>query len=33
MNSSALKESTEPVDAQVNGNSLGAGGIRLMVKI
>jgi predicted SAM-dependent methyltransferase len=29
MNSSALKESTEPVDAQVNGNSLGAGGIRL----
>lgn len=29
MTSPALKESTEPVDAQVNGNSLGAGGIRL----
>lgn len=26
---SALKESTEPTDAQVNGNSLGVGGIRL----
>jgi predicted SAM-dependent methyltransferase len=29
MTSPALKESTEPVDAQVNGNSLGVGGIRL----
>lgn len=29
MNPSALRESTEPVDAQVNGNSLGAEGIRL----
>lgn len=29
MNSLALNESTEPVDAQVNGNSLGAGEIRL----
>lgn len=26
---SALRESTEPVDAQINGNSLGVGGLRL----
>ncbi len=29
MTSPALKESTEPVDAQVNGNSMGVGEIRL----
>jgi predicted SAM-dependent methyltransferase len=29
MNSSALKESTDQADVPVNGNSLGAGGIRL----